>query len=120
MRTSRDTKKIVELTLLWEIAKALNGNLSPQELLGSLNQIFQIFLNVDSLKIWLYDENTEILSAFSKDWYIDNKLIGPNGLLNIKLELKKLLYGEEEISIKFDEFRKNSQRYCEESKNSLD
>ena len=43
----------------------------------------------------------------NKDWYIDNKLIRPNGLEKIKLELKNLLYGSGEINAKYDGFREN-------------
>lgn len=43
----------------------------------------------------------------NKDWYIDNKLLKPNGLPKIKAELKKLLYGEESIGVRFDSFREN-------------
>ncbi len=43
----------------------------------------------------------------NKDWYIENKLIAPNGFETIKQELKKLLYGPGEIDIRYDEFRKN-------------
>jgi hypothetical protein len=38
----------------------------------------------------------------NKDWYIDNKLIRPNGLEKIKQELKNLLYGEGEIDARYD------------------
>ncbi len=41
----------------------------------------------------------------NKDWYIDNKLLKPNGLEQIKSALKILLYGIENIDVKFDEFR---------------
>ncbi|MEM2294116.1 MAG: hypothetical protein QXX41_12660 [Nitrososphaerota archaeon] len=43
----------------------------------------------------------------NKDWYIDNKLIQPNGLEKIKRELKNLLYGSEEINVRYDRFRQN-------------
>ena len=43
----------------------------------------------------------------NKDWYIDNKLLGPNGLEKIKIELKNLLYGLGEINVRYDRFRKN-------------
>ncbi|MDI6691382.1 MAG: hypothetical protein QME50_05890 [Candidatus Bathyarchaeota archaeon] len=43
----------------------------------------------------------------NKDWYIDNKLIRPNGLEKIKLELKNLLYGSGEINVRYDRFRQN-------------
>ncbi len=43
----------------------------------------------------------------NKDWYIDNKLLAPNGLEVIKQALNKLLYGPGEIDIRYDEFRKN-------------
>jgi hypothetical protein len=47
----------------------------------------------------------------NKDWYIDNKLLKPNGLPKIKEELKKLLYGEEGIDARFDRFRENIQGF---------
>lgn len=43
----------------------------------------------------------------NKDWYIDNKLIRPNGLEKIRQELKSLLYGEGEIDVRYDRFREN-------------
>jgi len=43
----------------------------------------------------------------NKDWYVDNKLLEPNGLETIKRELKKLLHGQGEIDARYDEFRKN-------------
>lgn len=41
----------------------------------------------------------------NKDWYIDEKLLKPNGLEKIKKELSDLLYGEGEINTKYDKFR---------------
>jgi hypothetical protein len=43
----------------------------------------------------------------NKNWYIDNKLMLPNGLEKIKVELKNLLHGSEEISARYDRFRLN-------------
>ena len=43
----------------------------------------------------------------NKDWYIDNKLLGPNELEKIRDELKKLLYGCEEFAARYDRFREN-------------
>jgi hypothetical protein len=43
----------------------------------------------------------------NKDWYIKNKLIYPNGLEKIKEELENLLYSNEELVWKFNNFRKN-------------
>jgi len=43
----------------------------------------------------------------NKDWYIDHKLLEPNGLDKIKQELSKLLYGSGEIKNKYDEFKAN-------------
>lgn len=40
----------------------------------------------------------------NKDWYINNKLLKQNGLEKIKEELKKLLYGGDDIVIRFDNF----------------
>ena len=43
----------------------------------------------------------------NKDWYIDNKLLKPNSLSKIKEELKKLLYSDEKISSRYDNFKDN-------------
>ena len=40
-----------------------------------------------------------------KDWYIDEKLLKPNGLEKIKKELRTHLYGDEEINQRYDKFR---------------
>lgn len=42
-----------------------------------------------------------------KDWYIDNKLLKPNGLPKIKEELRELLYGADKTDVRFDNFRSN-------------
>lgn len=43
----------------------------------------------------------------NKEWYIQNKLIRPNGLSIIKKELKELLYGDDRIDVRYDKFREN-------------
>ena len=43
----------------------------------------------------------------NKDWYVQNKLLLPNGLDKIKTELKKLLYGDEKIDTRFSDFNNN-------------
>lgn len=43
----------------------------------------------------------------NKDWYIKNKLISPNGFDKLKNELVKLLYGHENIVLRYNNFREN-------------
>jgi hypothetical protein len=43
----------------------------------------------------------------NKDWYIENRLIYPNGLVKIKTELEKLLYSSDDLVHKYDNFRSN-------------
>jgi len=43
----------------------------------------------------------------NKEWYISNKLLAPNGIEKIRTELRKLLYGDGDIAIRYDEFRSN-------------
>jgi len=78
------------------------------------HQFFKTRLMKEKVNSLTEDEFREIYKKLwasniwsNKDWYIDNKLINPNGLLKIKQELNKLLYGEEEISIRFDDFKRN-------------
>jgi len=43
----------------------------------------------------------------NKDWYVNHKLLEPNGLDKLKQELSKLLYGSEEIAKRYAEFKAN-------------
>jgi hypothetical protein len=43
----------------------------------------------------------------NKDWYIKNKLIGPNGVEKIREGLDLLLYGSEDFITRYDRFREN-------------
>lgn len=43
----------------------------------------------------------------NKDWYVDHRLLGPNGLDRLRQELSRLLYGSEEIDKRYDEFKAN-------------
>lgn len=56
------------LYFLWEISKALNSNFNPQEMSNSITTVFQMFLNIEELNIYVYDENTDSMRDFSKNW----------------------------------------------------
>ena len=43
----------------------------------------------------------------NKDWYIKNRLIGPNGIEKIRHGLDLLLYGSEDFVKRYDTFREN-------------
>ena len=43
----------------------------------------------------------------NKDWYIQNRLLAPNGIEKIKKELKKLLYSNESLVERYNEFKSN-------------
>ena len=43
----------------------------------------------------------------NKDWYIENKLLIPNGIVKIRENLSKLLYGDGSIVKKYNEFKAN-------------
>jgi len=60
------------------------------------------------------DEFREVYKALwasriwtNKDWYVDHKLLEPNGLDKLRQALNKLLYGSEEIAKRYDEFKAN-------------
>jgi hypothetical protein len=40
-----------------------------------------------------------------KDWYVKNRLIGPNGVEKIRQELDQLLYGPEDFVNRYNTFR---------------
>lgn len=43
----------------------------------------------------------------NKDWYVQNRLLAPNGIEKIKKELKKLLYSDSSIVERYNEFKSN-------------
>ena len=43
----------------------------------------------------------------NKDWHIENRLLAPNGIVKIRENLSKLLYGDGSIVKKYNEFRAN-------------
>lgn len=59
-----------ELELLANISKVLTENSSPIDILSKLNSIFNKFINLDKLDIFVYDENTKTLRDFSRSWII--------------------------------------------------
>lgn len=90
MGSPTDVKKILELTLLWEVTKALNGKCSPDELIMSLNHIFQVFLRVNNVKIWIMDEPSQKIKDFGRLWHdIENRELEAK-LHGLYLNLKKL------------------------------
>lgn len=71
--------------------------LSPQAISNLTEESFrEVYKTLWASRLWT-----------NKDWYIDNKLLSPNGIEKIKQELKKLLYDNKPIDSRFDEFRKN-------------
>ena len=43
----------------------------------------------------------------NKDWHIENRLLAPNGIVKIRENLSKLLYGDGSIVKKYNEFKAN-------------
>lgn len=78
------------------------------------HDFFKRKFSLDNLKRMNENEFREIYKKLwasniwtNKDWYIDNKLLEPNGIIKIKEGLVNLLYGTGEINERLDEFRKN-------------
>lgn len=66
-----------ELTLLANVSKILIENSNPVEILTSLNRVFNKFgrvsnkfVELKTLNIFIYDENTKTLKDFSKSWVV--------------------------------------------------
>ncbi|MDD3012187.1 MAG: sensor domain-containing diguanylate cyclase [Candidatus Gastranaerophilales bacterium] len=82
MQTFNDSKKVIELTFLWEVARALNENISSEDLIKSIKTIFCIFFKINYLKILLYEENFDTFSDFSRNWNILSKVDDKERLIN--------------------------------------
>ena len=63
-------------------------------------ELREIYKNLWASNIWS-----------NKDWSFENKLLRPNGLPKIKEGLKELLYGNESIDVRFDNFREKVQGF---------
>lgn len=66
-----------ELTLLANVSKTLIENSNPVEILTNLNRFFNKFgrasnkfVELKTLNIYIYDENTKTLKDFSKSWVV--------------------------------------------------
>lgn len=66
-----------ELNLLADISKVLIENSLPMEIVPTLNRIFNKFgrasnkfVELKTLNIYIYDENTKLLKDFSKSWVV--------------------------------------------------
>lgn len=68
MQTFNNQNKVIELTFLWEMARALNENISSEDLIESIKTIFCIFFKINYLKIFLYDENVDNFRNFGQNW----------------------------------------------------
>ncbi len=75
--------------------------LSPQKLVKlTEDEVAQVYKKLWASQIWV-----------NKDWYIKHKLLEPNGLENIAVQLNKLLYGDDDIAQRYDHFRNNIQGF---------
>lgn len=71
MNNNNDLKtSIQELEMLSEISKTLTENSNAVDIVNSLSNILNSFLNTDSLNIYIYDENTKALKDYSKSWIV--------------------------------------------------
>lgn len=66
-----------ELKLLADVSKILIENTLPMEIVPTLNRIFNKygrssnkFVELKTLNIYIYDENTKLLKDFSKSWVV--------------------------------------------------
>ena len=69
-----DKNQIVELDLLANISKVLTENFEPTDIVNCLNGVFNKFISLDKLEIYVYDDNTKTLRDFSKSWIIVDDL----------------------------------------------
>ena|GEM_PF-456172 len=83
MQTFNETKKVIELTFLWEIARALNENISSEDLIKSIKTIFCIFFKINYLNILLYDEYSDTFRDFNKNWNILTQTEDRERLINL-------------------------------------
>lgn len=60
----------LELDLLANISKTLTENSNSTDIVSSLSRVFNNFVKLDKLNIYIYDENTRTLKDFAKSWVV--------------------------------------------------
>ena len=58
MFLNQDHRKIVELTVLYEVTKTINSNLELHKMFHSIYQILEIFLGLENISLFLKNEKT--------------------------------------------------------------
>src|SRR5574344_2446562 len=65
--------KLTQLNFLWDIAKALSDNQTPEKIVNAVQISFEKYLGCKTLEILVLNENTKIIKNFAKDWIIIDK-----------------------------------------------
>lgn len=65
-----ENKKNLELNLLANISKTLTENANAMDIVNLLNKVFNKFVNLKDLNVYIYDENTKSLRDFAKSWVV--------------------------------------------------
>lgn len=78
------------LLFLWEVSRVLNNREQTAELVQSLEEIFKTFIDLNKLNIWIYDDNTDTLRDYSKNWDIISDKKRKNELSAIYKSLSNL------------------------------
>lgn len=60
----------MELNLLTDISRVLTENSNSTDIINKLNSVFNKYIALDNLNIYVYDENTKTLRDFSKSWVV--------------------------------------------------
>ena len=60
MSLSQDNKEALDLTVLCEVAKAINNNLEIFSMMQSIYHIMETFLAVDDISLWLWNDNNNL------------------------------------------------------------
>jgi len=77
-----DSQRVIGLTFLWELSRALNENISSEDLIESIKSIFCIFFKINYLKIYIYDEYSDGFMDFGNNWSIPNQAVNQGKLIN--------------------------------------
>lgn len=107
-------KENYELNLLANVSKTLTENSNPLEIGSILHRIFNKFgrasnkfLELKTLNIYIYDENTKTLKDFSKSWVVldQNKSQYNEKLYLVMTQLSQFDFFVNGIPYKMDEIR---------------
>lgn len=92
--SANDADLIKELEFLSSVSMALTQNFNPSEIVEALKVSFQKLINIETLAVYIYDDNTQKLKDFAKSWVIIDEIYDKEYTEKLYSMIKTLSYND--------------------------